>query len=104
MLPSFKVKAISNSMICMLVDIWEENADATIPVSNATTHTPITAVNPPIIFPSAVIGVTSPYPTVVSVMRDHQIVSGIDVNISGWVSCSAISIRALEKKKAIKNK
>ena len=83
MLPSFKVEAISNSMICMLVDIWEENADVTIPVSNATTHTPITAVNPPIIFPSAVIGVTSPYPTVVSVMSNHQIVSRMDVNISG---------------------
>jgi len=104
MLPSFKVEAISNSMICMLVDIWEENADVTIPVSNATTHTPITAVNPPIIFPGAVIGVTSPYPTFISVMSDHQIVSGIDVNISGWVSCSAISIRALEKNKTIKNK
>ena len=104
MLPSFKVEAISNSMICMLVDIWEENADVTIPVSNATTHTPITAVNPPIIFPGTVIGVTSPYPTFISVMSDHQIVSGIDVNISGWVSCSAISIRALEKNKAIKNK
>ena len=104
MLPSFKVEAISNSMICMLVDIWEENADVTIPVSNATAHTPITAVNPPIIFPGAVIGVTSPYPTFISVMSDHQIVSGIDVNISGWVSCSAISIRALEKNKAIKNK
>jgi hypothetical protein len=32
MLLSFKAEAISNSMICMLIDIWEENADATIPV------------------------------------------------------------------------
>ena len=33
--------------------------------------------------PSGVLGEKSPYPTVVSVMRDHQIVSGIVVNISG---------------------
>ena len=40
--------------------------------------------------PIAVIGVTSPYPTVVKVATAHHIASGIEPNLSGWASFSNI--------------
>ena len=52
-----------------------ENALPTIPVRSATVQTPSKAVIAPIILPTGVIGDTSPYPTVVKVMSDHQIAS-----------------------------
>ena len=71
-----------------------------MPVRSATVHTPMMAVKAPISFPPAVIGDTSPYPTVVSVTIDHHIVSGIDGKASGCASCSATYINELERNKA----
>ena len=70
-------------------------ADATIPVKRATVHTPIIAVKAPIIFPRGVIGDTSPYPTVVSVINPHHIVSGIELNKLLSLICFIILILVL---------
>tara|TARA_X000001036_G_C20056759_1_gene553279 strand:- start:36 stop:299 length:264 start_codon:yes stop_codon:yes gene_type:complete len=59
------------------------------------------AVIAPIILPAGVKGDTSPYPTVVRVISDHHIVSGMDLNFSGCALCSATYIIAEEKKSAM---
>ena len=45
------------------------------------------------ILPSGEMGDTSPYPTVVRVINDHHIVSGIELNLSGWTEFSATYIK-----------
>ena len=40
------------------------------------------------IFPPAVIGYISPYPTVVRVVTDHHKEWNTDLNCSGWAACS----------------
>src|SRR6056300_1454040 len=70
-----------------------EKAFPTIPVSSETVQTPSNAVIAPMILPIGVIGETSPYPTVVKVISDHQIASGIDLKSSGCLEFSAKKIK-----------
>src|SRR5687768_17554123 len=54
-----------------------------IPAGSAKMATPASKIMLVKIFPAAVIGIKSPYPTVVSVTTLHQIVEGILLNLSG---------------------
>ena len=59
------------------------------PVGMAIKPIPTMATNDAISFPSTVIGYISPYPTVVSVAKAHQIELPILLNTSGWDGFSA---------------
>lgn len=60
-----------------------ENDDEIIAMGSASMITPVTMVNAPTMRPISVCGTTSPYPTVVSVVMDHHIASGMEPNFSG---------------------
>ena len=75
--------AISASIRALRFSIWLVKALAMIPVNKATVQTPIKAVSAPTILPNVVIGDTSPYPTVVRVIKAHHMLSGIEAKASG---------------------
>ena len=51
-----------------------------IPAGNAKEATPASIIIPLNILPATVMGIISPYPTVVNVTTAHQIVAGMLVN------------------------
>ena len=59
------------------------NPDASIPVGIAIAPIPIRDVTEAIIFPNAVMGIESPYPTALTVVIDHHRHLGIDPSNSG---------------------
>jgi hypothetical protein len=78
--------------------------EAIIPVINATTTTPRTAEAIAINLPAAVIGVISPYPTVVKVISAQYIESGMDWKPVGCVLFSAKYINEDETINTITNR
>ena len=79
--------------LCIPIDSLKP--EARIPVGIATAPIPSREVTEAIIFPIAVIGTESPYPTALTVVIDHHRHLGIEPNNSGWREDSARYINVL---------